>query len=501
MKTDFDVAIVGCGPVGATLANLLGREGLSVAVFEREAAVHHLPRAIHFDGETLRIFRMAGVGEAVSCASRPTSKGMHFVNAAGKTLLIRKGIEGPGPHACFDNHYFHQPDLEKAIRSGFERLPNVRVFYRHDVFAIAEQAGGAEVQAEDMASGSLRRIRASYVVGCDGARSLVRRLIGSTFEDLGLHQPWLVVDVAMRRPVDLPDYTVQHCDPARPMTACYVSGRRRRWEIMLLPDDDPAAVTRAERVWEFLSRWITPGDAEIERAAVYTFHSVIARTWRLGRLLIAGDAAHQTPPFLGQGMCAGIRDAANLYWKLAMVLRGRAAPSLLDTYGSEREPHVRAFIDLAVRLGNVIQTTDPEIAEARDRRFREGDPTIFSYPTPALGPGIVDDAPPPAGVVFPQPRLDDGRLLDEALGGQFAVLGERTVLDAAGGEATRRWRAIGAAVLADPGSEVASWLSEYAVRAVVLRPDRYVMGTARDAAELERLSLRLPLLESCAARA
>ena len=501
MKTDFDVAIVGCGPVGATLANLLGREGLSVAVFEREASVHHLPRAIHFDGETMRVFHAAGVGEAVSRASRPTAKGMHFVNAAGKTLLIRKGVEGPGPHGFFDNHYFHQPDLEGAIRSGFERLPDVRVFYRHDVFAIAERAGGAELQVEDMASGRLRRIGASYVVGCDGARSLVRRLMGSAFEDLGLHQPWLVVDVLMRRPVDLPDYTVQHCDPARPMTACCVSGQRRRWEIMLLADDDPATITRAERVWEFLSRWISPGDADIERAAVYTFHSVIARTWRSGRLLIAGDAAHQTPPFLGQGMCAGIRDAANLYWKLAMVAGGRSPQSLLDSYGSEREPHVRAFIELAVRLGDVIQTTDPEIAEARDRQFRDGDPTIFSYPTPALGPGMVDDAPPPAGVVFPQPRLDDGRLLDEVVGRRFAVLGERRVLEAAGAQAKRRWRAIGAAVLADPGREVASWLSENAVRAIVLRPDRYVMGSARDAAELDRLSSRLPVLEPLAARA
>jgi 3-(3-hydroxy-phenyl)propionate hydroxylase len=272
-------------------------------------------------------------------------------------------------------------------------------------------------------------------------------------------------------------------------------GCRRRWEIMLMPGDDPATIAAPENVWRFLARWLTPADAEIERSAVYTFHSVIARGWRKGRLLIAGDAAHQTPPFLGQGMCAGIRDAANLAWKLEMICTGQAPDTLLDTYESEREPHVREFIELAVRIGGIIQTTDPRVAAERDRSFAERGTEIFSFPQPALGPGVRDAAPPPVGQVFHQPRLDDGRLLDEATGTRFAVLGERRTIAAAAPATRAAWERLGAAVLPDASREIAGWLAEQDARAVVLRPDRYVFGLARDAADLDRLSALLPAPE------
>jgi 3-(3-hydroxy-phenyl)propionate hydroxylase len=301
----------------------------------------------------------------------------------------------------------------------------------------------------------------------------------------------LVFDVILKRQVDLPDYTVQHCDPARPMTACYVTDTRRRWEIMLLPGEDPAVIARPENVWPLVAKWVTPADADLERAAVYTFHSVIAEGWRRGRLLLAGDAAHQTPPFLGQGMCAGIRDVANLAWKLVLVVRGLADDALLDTYESERKPHVHAFIDLAVRLGDIIQTTDPAVAAERDRKFRDSEPEIFVYPTPMLGEGVHSGAAP-AGSVFGQPVLGDGRLLDAAVGLNFAVIGERALLDAAN-EATRaRWRNLSASVLGDPGGELGEWLRANQARALVLRPDRYIVGIANDVAALERLSAALP---------
>ncbi len=252
---------------------------------------------------------------------------------------------------------------------------------------------------ETAAGAPARSLRARYVVGCDGARSIVRRVLGATMEDLGLHQPWLVFDALLRRDVALPDYTVQHCDPRRPMTSCNVTGRRRRWEIMLMPGDDPDTIARPEHVWPMLTRWIGPQDADLERCVVYTFHSVIAHGWRRGRLMIAGDAAHQTPPFLGQGMCAGIRDAANLAWKLDAVLHGRVDDSLLDTYESERAPHARAFIELAVRLGDVIQATDPAVVERRDREFLQGETRIFEFPAPRLGPGWHSGAGV-AGTVF-----------------------------------------------------------------------------------------------------
>ena len=488
----YDVAIIGYGPVGATLANLLGQAGLSVVVLERDAAIYPMPRAIHFDGEVMRIFQSIGLKEAVGAVSRPGARGMHFVNAEGKTMMVRGGNSANGPHGCANNYYFHQPELESVLRKGVQRFTGVDVYLRQDVTAVHSTPDGVMLRVQGTDDAVMHEIEASYVVGCDGARSLVRRVMGSSMDDLGLHQPWLVFDILLNREVDLPDHTVQHCDPARPMTYCNVVGNRRRWEIMLLAGDDPATIAHPENVWAMLSRWIKPADARLERCVVYTFHSVMARGWRKGRLLLAGDAAHQTPPFLGQGMCAGIRDVSNLAWKLIMVLRGKAADSLLDTYESEREPHVRAFIDLAVKLGDIIQTTDHEVAAERDRQFKDGEPEVFLFPSPGLGPGLHDEAPAPVGTPFPQPRLADGRMLDEATGLGFAVIGTEALIYAVSAATRQRWRDGGVTVLADAGPEITAWLLEQKVGAVLLRPDRYVMGSACTAAELERLSARLP---------
>jgi 3-(3-hydroxy-phenyl)propionate hydroxylase len=458
-----DVAIVGCGPVGALLANLLGQAGLAVEIHDREREIHPLPRAVHFDGEVMRIFQAAGLADRIAAATRASSKGMHFMNAEGRTLMVRRGIDGPGPHGWAGNWYFHQPVLEEILRDGLKRFPNVRVRLGHEV-------------------GSVDELEARYVVGCDGARSLVRRAIGSRQIDLGLHQPWLVVDLLCdpesRRVRALPEYTIQLCDPERPMTIVNVGGNRRRWEIMLMPGDDPERLTEPQIFWPMLARWIGTDDARLERAAVYTFHSVIQEGWRRGRLLLAGDACHQTPPFLGQGMCAGMRDAANLAWKLAAVIDG-ASDALLDTYESERLPHVRAFIELAVKLGGILQQTDRAAAAERDREFEAG-AVSFDFPQPQLGPGCRADAPPPVGTIFPQPRLVDGRLMDEAIGQRFAVVGDPDVV---GNLAAK------AAVLPGVGLD---WLAGHGTRAALLRPDRYVFGLAQDRAALEGLVRDLP---------
>jgi 3-(3-hydroxy-phenyl)propionate hydroxylase len=449
-KRRADVAIVGCGPVGALLANLLGQAGLAVDVYDREATIHTLPRAVHFDGEVMRIFQAAGLAEPIAAATRASSKGMHFIDAAGRTLMVRRGIDGPGPHGWAGNWYFHQPTLEGVLRNGLARFPNVRLHLGCEVVSVDE-------------------LHARYVVGCDGARSLVRRAIGSQAHDLDLHQPWLVVDLICDldspRVRVLPDHTIQLCDPMRPMTIVNVGGRRRRWEIMLMPGDDPARLIEPDVFWPMIAKWLGPEDTEVERSAVYTFHSVVHEGWRKGRLLLAGDACHQTPPFLGQGMCAGMRDVANLAWKLVAVVKGEAPDSLLDTYESERRPHVTTFIDLAVRLGAVIQATDPVAVAARDRRFAEG-PQTFDFPQPQLGPGCRNDAPTPVGTIFPQPRLSDGRLMDEAIGQRFAIVGETTLL------AHLRPDAV---LLPDVGQE---WLAQRRLRAALLRPDRYIYAVA-----------------------
>jgi 3-(3-hydroxy-phenyl)propionate hydroxylase len=488
----FDVALIGCGPAGATLANLLGQYGLSVIVLEREADIYPLPRAIHFDGEVMRVFETAGLRSKVENISRPGLKGMYFINDAGETLLIRAGASASGPHGCANNHYFHQPELEAVLREGLSRFSQVQVRTRHEVTAVEDGIEQATLQVKNLHTDESYAVRARYVVGCDGARSMVRKAIGATMLDLGLHQPWLVFDVRLKSELpDLPDHTVQLCDPARPMTYCNVTGNRRRWEIMLMPGDDPEQLVQPETLWKLVSKWIKPGQADIERAVIYTFHSVIAETWRKGRLFLAGDAAHQTPPFLGQGMCAAIRDASNLAWKINAVLRGSSNDALLDSYASERAPHVHAFIDLAVKLGNIIQTTDPEAARERDANFKAGQPEIFQFPAPQLGPGAWFGEGESVAQIFPQPRLADGRLLDSVIGLNFAVIAEETILHNVDEETRVLWQAQGVVVVHANAPEVQAWFTQQGVRAVLLRPDRYIAGMAQTPAELDEITARV----------
>lgn len=499
-EPEFDVVVVGFGPVGALLANLLGRHGLRVLVLERDAEIHPLPRAVHFDGEVMRVFQAAGLAGAVEDVARATSRGMHFVNAAGETLMVRRGTEGPGPHGWANNWYFHQPELDAALRAGAARFANVEVRLGHEAQVLRDEGDHVSVGIRSVATGASDALIARYVVGCDGARSLVRDAIGASMRDLGLHQPWLVVDVVAspgsERAKRLPDYTVQHCDPRRPMTRVHVKGFRHRFEIMLMPGDDEEEIVRPERIWPMLApHGIGPDDVRIERSAIYTFHSLVAAPWRRGRLMLAGDSAHQTPPFLGQGMCAGIRDASNLAWKLAMVAAGAAGESLLDTCETERAPHVRAFIELAVRLGALIQATDPAVAEARDAEFRVSGPRMFDFPQPRLGPGIWTGDAPACGDVFPQTRLPDGRRLDDAVGNRFAVL-SALPLDARTRRACDEGRRGGLdlAFIDAPGPAVAEWLAAREAAAVIVRPDRYVFALARDEADVRRT------LESLASR-
>lgn len=475
-----DVAIVGCGPAGAMLANLLALRGLQVLVLEREQDIYRLPRAIHFDGECMRAFQTLGLADAL-LPRVFVSPGMKFVDAQSRVLIDYSRAQELGPQGWHPSYRFHQPELEEMLRQRLEGCPNVAVRLRHDVFSIEPQEDHVQLRVEDARSGRLLRTRARYVVGCDGARSLVRRFMGTELDDLQSHERWLVLDVILKRDrPDLGDYSLQFCDPARPATYVRGVGLRRRWELMLMPGDDASTITRPESVWPLLSRWVTPDDATLERPALYTFHSVVARGWRRGRLLIAGDAAHQTPPFMGQGMCAGIRDVYNLAWKLADVVRGDASPELLDTYELERSPHVREFIETAVRLGGVIQATDAAMVKERDAQMAAS-PQVFRTPQPALGPGAHEGGAL-AGRIAPQPVLADGRRLDDLLGYRYALIATPAVLDAAAASAGERLAVV---VAGDPA--LRSWLAGFGASAVLLRPDRHVAGTAADGRALRTL--------------
>lgn len=483
----FDVAIVGYGPVGAVLAGLLGQNGLKVLVLEREKGIYPMPRAIHFDGEIMRVFQSMGLKDKVSAISRPGLHGMHFLNAAGETLLVRGGGTDHGPNGCANNYYFHQPSLESLLRENAESFDTVEVYLQRQVVALQENTDHILIRASHVETGTTETYSARYVVGCDGARSFVRNHMAVEMEDLGLAQQWLVFDVVLNKDIDLPPYTVQHCDPARPMTYCNVVGQRRRWEIMVMPDDDPAQLVQPDTIWQLLEKWITPEQGTMERAVIYTFRSLVALGWRKRNFLLAGDAAHQTPPFLGQGLCAGIRDAANLYWKLTKVIKGQASESLLDTYESERTDHVRKVISLAVYLGGIIQTTDPEKARDRDRHFREQTAREFTLPDSCLGQGHWCQESAGAGQLFFQPACAGDRLLDDVIGNRYGLVLDGNSQWHYGSDIERLLQRKNVVPVIEKSSQISEWLKVRDAKFVVLRPDRYVFGTGKNEAQLREL--------------
>ena len=479
-KGIYDVAVIGLGPVGATLANLLAIDGLSVIAFDREAEPYALPRAVHFDDEVMRVFQTVGLAEAILPFTH-VSPGMHFLDADGRLFLDWSRPREIGANGWNVSYRFHQPDLERILRARVAAHASIDTRLRSDVYSVEARGDGAEIAFEMLDTGRLETARAKYVVGCDGARSLIRRLIGSEMEDLGFHERWLVVDALLKRPKpELGDYSVQFCDARRPATYVRGVGNRRRWEISLMPGDDARTICDPGNVWKLLSRWLSPDEAELERAVCYAFHSVIAATWRAGRLLIAGDAAHQTPPFLGQGMCAGIRDAANLAWKLGRVVRGEAGEDLLDSYQSERHPHVREYIELAVRLGGLIN------ASASEGPNPEGQPRRMESIKPRLGPGLLRADCALAGTLAPQPLLANGRRLDDEVGYRFAALVKPEFAKRLDPALLDRCGQRGVALVAD-SIPLSDWLGGIGAQAALVRPDRYIMGLAETPEELSSL--------------
>ena len=487
VQTDeTEVAIIGCGPVGATLANLLGLQGVSTLVLEREAAIYNLPRAVHFDDECMRLLQTVGLAEPMLPLVH-VSPGMKFVDDSGRLLLEWPRPMERGPQAWHESYRCHQPELERVLREGLARFPSVALRLRAEVFAIEQEPDAVVIRYEDLATGRLACCRARYVVGCDGARSLVRRMMGAPMEDLGFHERWLVVDAILKRPrPELGEFSVQHCRKERPATYVRGTGDRRRWEIAVLPGEDASTITQAAKVLELLRPWVVPEDVELERTALYTFHSTIATCWRKGRLLIAGDAAHQTPPFLGQGMCAGMRDAGNLGWKLARVLRGENDDALLDTYQAERAPHVREYIELAVRLGGLINTKAMEAA-APGSVLADDKVAQMRTIKPRLGPGLAADWNGPARQIAPQPLLADGTRLDDRVGYRFAALLQPDFAASLPQEIRARLADRGVILVADNAPEPHDWLQAAEAPAVVVRPDRYVLGAARSPEELNDL--------------
>jgi 2-polyprenyl-6-methoxyphenol hydroxylase-like FAD-dependent oxidoreductase len=488
---DAEVAIVGNGPVGSALAILLAQLGRAVTVLERWSEPYPLPRAVHFDHEVGRILQSCGIGNELRTVSEPADL-YEWRNAAGLTLL-RFGQGGDGPSGWPASSMFNQPLVEELLhRRGREVSVTVRSGVEVD--GVAQRHDSVVVTGTDGSSVSAR-----YVIGCDGANSTVRALADLPVTDLGFFYDWLIVDVVLMEERVFDPINLQICDPARPTTAVSGGPGRRRWEFMRLPDESLDELHDEARAWELLEPWeVHPGNARLERHAVYTFNARYAEQWRAGRVLIAGDAAHLMPPFAGQGLCSGLRDAANLAWKLDLVLGGLAPDGLLDSYQSERLPSAQAAIDFSMELGKVICVPDLAEAAARDEAMAAG---VSDEPAPAPGlpditSGLIHPTSPHAGKQFIQ-GSDGGRRFDEAYGTgwRLVVLGRAVERI---GRAERRWfESIGGRVvtLVGPDQLFIRWFAEHETTCALQRPDFYLYGTATTAEDATRLlaDLRLQL--------
>jgi 3-(3-hydroxy-phenyl)propionate hydroxylase len=311
----YDVIIVGYGPVGATFANLLTRYGLKIAVVEQAPDIYDKPRAITIDHEVLRVFQACGLGDAMAKAIAP-HPGTHYLGVDREIIKIFDPMPQPYPLGWVPTATFVQPDSERALRRKLAEYSDAGVFLSTRAVGLAQDGHGIALTVER--DGDASTLRAQYVVACDGANSFVRKQLGIELDDLAFDEWWMVVDALTDDLTKRPHKCFQYCWPSRPGTFLPGPGALRRWEIKLLPGETPEDFASSDRILSALSAFTDTADLTIWRSAVYRFHALVARNWRNGRVFLMGDAVHQTPPFLGQGLCAGIRDAFNLAWKLAL---------------------------------------------------------------------------------------------------------------------------------------------------------------------------------------
>lgn len=528
MFEDVDVAIVGAGPVGTLMANLLGRSGLRVTLLERETTPHGTPRAFSCDDEAMRVYQQAGLDRELAQTAYACPEA-EFTDAKGQPFakIVFRGLDfGNGFPAL---NFFHQPTLEALLRRGLERFDSVSLRLGHEVLTLDEDADGVRLKVRDP-SGETHNLRARYVLGCDGRKSTIRKLTGILYEGLRYEEPWIAISGVVDG--DIPDTMPLArfvCDPARPGFVARGTEGQCRLEFMLQEGDTRESIEAPDSVARLIAPYLDPARFRIQRASVYTFEAKTAARWRKDRIFLLGDAAHTMPPFMGQGLVSGLRDAANLAWKLALCVRGQANERLLDTYERERRPHLLAMTEISIRLGHVFLVRDARAAAARDIVFRALDRVgrarkfiqdMEFKPKPTCDEGMMrggrrrrgrfDGAPSvvpayPEGTYFPQPFVRDAAgvrvRLDDALGTGFSVLGwgvdpREVVRD------EPFWNGLGAqffqvlpagneareGALVDEDGALERWFVRYGVALAIVRPDRYVFGgfSRAEVAQVER---------------
>lgn len=496
-RSDFQVAVIGHGPSGVVAASLLGDKNIRTLAIDRARDVYDKPRAIAIDHEILRLLDNLGAAERVKPYIAPFPASQHF-GAKGQLIRRIDMVAKPYPLGYTPTMVFTQPPVEAALRAHAAAYDSVEVELGTELVGFDQSPDHVTLHLRDD-RGAARTVTADYMIACDGASSATRQQLGIAFEDLVFDEPWLVVDLRVNSAAlgKLPETAAQFCDPSRPTSFIIGPGNHRRFEIMLLPGEDSRKMEEPDQVWRLLARWITPDDALLWRAASYRFHALLAREWRRGRIFLAGDAAHQQPPFIGQGMCQGIRDVGNLIWKLDRVLNGQSGAALLDSYGEERSEHVRQLTTRIKAIGQIICERDPVAAEARDARILDeggGHPRTVTRQeiVPPLQTGLLAFPLHPAhGTLFPQPwiRTATGRrLLDGVVGtGWRLVLDDRNAPDLTADVTQLDMRLIRLGSLAEADGVLAGWFDRHQCRAAIVRPDHYVYGVTSDARALENM--------------
>jgi 3-(3-hydroxy-phenyl)propionate hydroxylase len=484
------VVIVGGGPTGITAATLLADYGISCLILDRWESVYPQPRAVHLDDEINRLVARLGVAEDFAAISRP-ALGLRLLDQDHGVLAQFDRDPAEGIHGFPQANMFDQPELEALLRTNLKRRLGVRLRGNSEVTDVTQhEPGRVRVKYTDRTSDDVHMVEAAYVLGCDGANSVVRASIGAAMDDLRFEQRWLVADVITDAELNQWDGVHQVCSPVRAATYMRIGSTRYRWEFRLLARETAEDFGTPPALRGLIAPWVNdiPDDElEVVRVTEYTFRAQIAERWRDRNVFLLGDAAHLTPPFIGQGMGSGLRDAINLTWKLAGVITGDLSPSMLDTYERERKPHARFMIGMAQRMGWAM-TAGGDIGNLIRRLVV---PRLHWVPglrdklveskTPALRrSALVTKARRPrqlAGTLCPNPVIAEGKRLDDVLGNGFAVV-------------TTAWPlAFQCAILeehgavlhiAEPGSELARWLHRGHATTAVIRPDRTVMSAGRD---------------------